>query len=218
MGISRVKSISLYDTPPFLYADDICILAPSIRGLKALLKVCELYCVEWDIGLNAKKSRNMYFGKRTSIQCDIILDGKKVEWADEWCYLGVTLKSAKEFGCSVSDRIKKFYRCANSILRIDGRSNDMVMLRLMESHCIPLLTYAVEVIHIINRDDRRQLRVAYNSVFRKIFGYRMSQSVSALQSFLSRPTWEELVESRKNKFFARVIRTGDNSLTRTTLV
>ena len=89
------------------------------------------------------------------------------------------------------------------------------MLRLMESHCIPLPTYAIEVIHVINRDDRRQ--VAYNSVFRRIFGYRLSQSVSALQSFLSRPTWEELVESRKNKFFACVIRAGGNSLTHATL-
>ena len=87
-----------------------------------LLQLCESYCIEWDIGLNAKKSRNLYFGKRTTISHDIILNGKKVEWATEWPYLGVTLKSAKTFDCSVTDRIKKFYRCTNSIVRIDGRS------------------------------------------------------------------------------------------------
>ena len=93
---------------------------------------------------------------KTTISHDIVLNGNKVEWTDEWPYLGVTLKSAKMFACSVSNRIKKFYRCANAILRIDGRSNDMVMLRLMETHCVPMLTYAIEIVHVMNRDERRQ--------------------------------------------------------------
>ena len=198
----------------YFYADDMCILSPSIKGLKTLLHLCESYCIEWDIGLNAKKSRNLYFGKKTSISYDIVLNGNKVEWADEWTYLGVKLRSGKTFDCSVSDRVKKFYRCTNSILRIDGRSNDMVMLRLIETHCVPLLTYAIEVVHVVNRDERRQLRVAYNSVFRKIFGYRWSQSVSNLQSFLSRPTWEELVERRKNSFHTRLFHNDGDSLAR----
>ena len=155
-------------------------------------------------------SRNLYFGKRTIISHD--LNGRKVEWTDQWPYLGVMLKSGKMFECSVSDRIKKFYRCSNAIFRIDGRSNDMVMLRLIETHCVPLLTYACEVIHVANRDDRRQLRVAYNSVFRKIFGYRWSQSVSALQSFLGRCTWEQLVDKRRDSFHLRIRRAGGDSL------
>ena len=76
----------------------------------------------------------------------------------------MTLKSGNVFDCSVTKKIKKFYRCLNVILRIDGRSNDMVMLNLIEAPCIPLLTYAIEIICVKNRDERRQLRVAYNSV------------------------------------------------------
>ena len=57
---------------------------------------------------------------------------------------------------------------------------------------------------ITNRDERRQLRVAYNSVFRKIFGYRWSESVTALQGFLGRPTWEQLIEKRHSSFTARI--------------
>ena len=198
----------------FFYADDMCVLSPSIKGLDHLLRVCEKYCAEWDINLNSKKSRNLYFGKRTEISYDIILNGKKVEWTDTWNYLGVMLRSSKQFNCSVTDKIKKFYRCANSILRIDGRSNDMVMLRLIESHCIPLLSYAIEVVHVADRDERRQLRVAYNSVFRKIFCYRWSQSVTMLQTFLKRPTWEQLVEKRKNDFLVRVNKSSADTLAR----
>ena len=49
-----------------LYADDMAVLAPSIKGLQALLDKCNDFCVEWDICLNAKKSKLMYFGKRCS--------------------------------------------------------------------------------------------------------------------------------------------------------
>ena len=99
-----------------------------------------------------------------------------------------------------------------TIFRIDGKSNNMVMLRLVETHCVPILSYAIEVLHIVNRDGRRQLHVAYNSLFRKIFGFRWSESVSHLQSFLGRPTWEQLVESRRQGFINCVRRLDPSCL------
>ena len=112
----------------------------------------------------------------------------------------------------MKERIRKFYRCANAIFRIDGRSNDTVMLRLVEVHCVPFLTYAIEVVHVANRDERRQLRVAYNSLFRKIFNYRWSESVSSLHSFLNRPTGEQLVEKRRQNFIRRVQKADPSAL------
>ena len=131
--------------------------------------------------------------------CSAYIKSRAVEkinklWVSQWTYLGVSLKSGVAFNCSVSDRLKKFYRCANAIFRIDSYSDELVMLQLAESHCIPLLTYAIEIVHVTNLDERRQLQVAYNSVYRKIFGYRQSQSVSELQQFLGKPAWEELVD------------------------
>ena len=78
------------------------------------------------------------------------------------------------------------------------------MLQLMEDHCVPILSYAIEVIHVANRDERRRLRVAYNSLFRRIFDYRPWESVTALQHALQRPTWEELVAKRQSKFRERL--------------
>ena len=91
----------------------------------------------------------------------------------------------------------------NSILRVEGRSDDMILLQLIESHCVPILTYAIEVTEVANRDERRSLRVAYNSVFRKLFGYRYFESVANLQHSLGRLTWEELVERRQTGFLRR---------------
>lgn len=87
----------------------------------------------------------------------------------------------------------------------------MVMLMLVETHCVPLITYAIEIIEVCNRDEKRQLRVAYNSLFRKIFHYRRYESVSALQHFLGRPTWEELIEKRQKGFEKRVRSAGHSS-------
>ena len=154
---------------------------------------------------NISETKILYFGRKVENTCDIMLNHKVIEWVDEWSYLGVRLKSGKNFNCTVVDRVKKFYKCANAIFRIDGRSNDTVMLHLVETHCVPLLTYAIEIICIANRDEKRQLRVAYNSLFRKIFGYRQSESVTALQGFLGRPTWEQLVERRTRAFHLRLL-------------
>ena len=160
----------------------------------------------------------MSFGKRTDIGHQIHLNGKAVEWADSWVYLGVTLKSSRIFNCSVTEQVKKFYRSANGIFRIEGRSNDTVMLRLMEAHCVPILTYGIEIVHVIDRDERRQLRVAYNSIYRKLFGYRRYESVSNLQGFLGRPTWEQLVEKRVANFEKRIRDSEANDLARALLI
>ena len=153
--------------------------------------------------LNAKKTKNMLFGKACTLP-NLVLTGKNIEWVQSWSYLGVTLKSHKFFNCCIDSKIKAFYRATNAILRIDGRSDEMVMLQLLESQCISILTYAVEVIHVADRDERRKLRVAYNSVFRKVFGYRDWESVSDLQHALKRPTWEELLEKRTLNFMKSV--------------
>ena len=152
------------------------------------------------ICLNPKKTKNIAFGIDISNLCPLFLDGKPIEWVGEWKYLGVVLQSHTSFNCSVHDRLRKFYRCLNAILRIEGRSNELVMLNLLESHCVPILSYAIEVLHVSNLDDRRKLRVAYNSIFRKLFNYRYSESVRELQAQLRRPNWEQLVERRHLTF------------------
>ena len=196
------------------YADDMCVLSPSLKGLQRLLDICSTYCADWDIGLNAKKTKNMLFAKNIEINFCPSLNAIPIEWVSEWKYLGVVLKSGPKFGCSVRERVKSFYRSLNSILRIEGRSDDMILLKLIESHCVPILTYAIEIVKVWNRDESRSLRVAYNSVFRKIFGYRSYESVTTLQHSLKRKTWEELVDSRHAGFLARAKSCDSSSLVR----
>ena len=196
------------------YADDMCVLSPSLHGLQKLLDICSDYCTEWDICLNARKTKNMFFGRVKNFHFRPTLNGTPIDWVVEWKYLGVILRSGPRFGCSVTERVKSFYRSLNSILRIEGRSDDLILLQLIETHCVPILTYAIETIEIANRDERRSLRVAYNSVLRKLFGYRQFESVTNLQHILHRCTWEELVEQRKCGFLRRARRCNAGTLVR----
>ena len=145
----------------------------------------------------------MVFGKPAVVNHKLKLNNAAIDWVLEWKYLGVVLRSRKLFGCSVTDRVKSFYRSLNSILRVEGRPDDMVLLRLIEAHCVPILTYAIEVINVANKDEKRSLRVAYNCAFRKIFGYRYFESVTNLQHSLRRLTWEELIEKRQTNLIRR---------------
>ena len=179
-----------------------------------MLSICSSYCAEWDICLNAKKTKNMCFGKTSQIHFLPTLNDSPVEFVAEWKYLGVNLRSGPRYGCLVTARVKSFYRSLNSILRVEGRSQDMVLLCLIEAHCVPILTYAIETCFVANRDERRSLRVAYNSIFRKLFGYRHFESVTNLQHALGRLTWEELVERHTSGFMIRARMCEDGSLVR----
>ena len=194
-----------------LYADDMALMAPSVKGLCLLLKECNEFCIEWDICLNTKKSKLMYFGKKCTDLFTPLLNGEPIEWVASWKYLGVTLVSGRRFGCSTYERIRKFYRCANAIFRVEGRSDDLAMLRLVESHCVPLLTYGMEICHFSDSREASKIRAAYNSLFRRIFNYRNYESVTELQLSLARPTWELLIEDLKVAFFDRVSQCGADS-------
>ena len=127
-----------------------------------LLHICENYCLDLDIKLNAKKSKNLCFGKQDSPSFGLMLNGSPIEWVERWKYLGVSLIHGPRFGCCIDETISKFYRSANSILRVDGRSDDVVMLSLLETHCLPVLSYAIEVIHVADKKKLSKMQVAYN--------------------------------------------------------
>ena len=118
--ILKQKNVGCYIMSVFLaaliYADDMAILAPSIKGITCLLRICGEYCAEFDIGLNAEKSNLMLFGKKANNVHDVELNGKALKWVEQCKYLGVELKSGKVFDCSITEQVRKFYRCANSIL------------------------------------------------------------------------------------------------------
>ena len=98
-----------------LYADDIALMLPTLRGLQSLLDICGEYCMAWDICLNPKKTKNVAFGRKLSNLCPLPLNGRPLDWVLEWKYLGVTIRSHTSFDCSIDDKLRSFYKCLNAI-------------------------------------------------------------------------------------------------------
>ena len=154
----------------------------------------------------------MCFGKGSQPSGSLMLNGSPIQWVTKWKYLGVVLLQGPRFGCCVDETLRKFYCAANAILRVDGRSDDIVMLKLLESHCVSVLSYAAEVVTVADRKKRSKMRVAYNSIFRKLFNYSWRESVTELQHSLGRSTWEELISTRCEKFMNKCRQMPTNTL------
>ena len=76
--ILKSKGIGCYIRNNFaaaiFYADDMALIAPSIKGLQSLIDCCAEYCSAWDICLNPKKTINMAFGKKINSMAEVTLN------------------------------------------------------------------------------------------------------------------------------------------------
>ena len=69
-----------------LYADDVCLLAPSRSAMQYLLDICSDYAATWCIKYNERKTKLMYFGKNfeTFVCSPILLNGSPLDFVKEW--------------------------------------------------------------------------------------------------------------------------------------
>ena len=164
--------ISNYFIASILYADDVCLLAPSRKSIQILLDICAKYAHSWCILYNERKSKLMYFGKGfDSFSCaPIVLNGFPLEFVREWKYLGVLLLSGNSFTCTSKKSRCSFYRSVNSILNVLSGPSELVQMKLLYSTCVPILMYASDVVCFPGK-EMQSLHVAVNGAIRKIISY-----------------------------------------------
>ena len=155
-----------------LYADDLCLLAPTRKALQVLLNTCSKYAEYWCIKFNEKKTKVMIFGKDyKSFSCHpILLNDKPLECISQWKYLGITVKTDKCFSCSAGKCLASFYRSINTILNVIKKPSEVVMMKLLYSVCIPILTYAWDI-KVFSSKEMKNIHVAINDAIRKTFTF-----------------------------------------------
>ena len=181
-----------------LYADDVCIVAPTRKAMQCLLDTCSKYAQHWCIKYNANKTKMMYFGNdHANFTCPpLFLNNKTLEFVTEWKYLGLTVKGEKYFSCSVMKPRAAFYRSSNSILNVLNGPSEDVQMKLLYSICVPCITYACEVIDYNNR-DKQSLHVAVNDAIRKIFGYDRWLSIKNIRESFGYLSVTEIFAKKK---------------------
>ena len=81
-----------------LFADDLCLLAPTRNALNKMIQICADYCKEYGLNFNPKKSKVVVFSKSAVDYTKlgpIMLNGSKIEYVDSVSYLGTTIENNK---------------------------------------------------------------------------------------------------------------------------
>ena len=197
-----------------MYADDVCLLAPTLKSMQSLLDMCSDYAKYWCIRYNETKTKAMYFGKGFKhFSCQpLLLNSKPIEFVPEWKYLGVTIVAEKEFLCSVKKIRANFYRSSNSILNVLKRPSEPVLMKLLYSISVPNVTYACEVSNYHYR-EKESLHVAVNDAIRRIFSYNRWESIRSLRTSLGYLSVTEIFAKRKASFESN-LSNSENSVLR----
>jgi hypothetical protein len=189
-----------------MYADDLLLLSASIIDLQAMLNICSEGGASLGILFNSVKSKCISIGpNQGDIRAKLTIAGAPQQWETKIKYLGVTLCAGSKFLVDLSDVRRKFFASVNAILSKCKYSSELVNLQLVESHCLPILLFAVESMNL-KTNQVKELNSWWNSVFRKIFLYNKWESVKELIMLLQRLDVVHLIYLRRLKFLKKCVK------------
>ena len=199
-----------------LYADDILLLAPSVTALQTLVLVCEAELRKIDLYINATKSVCLRIGPRCDNSCCPLVaqNGQRLSWETNLRYLGVFIRSSRQFKCLYDNAKRKFYSAFNAIYGKIGRTaSEEVTLSLISAKCLPCLLYATEACPL-NRSEIKSLGFPVTRVLYKMFKTGSSEVIRQCQDYFNFPDVEELIRRRKLGF-GRRFSVASNSICQT---
>ena len=187
-----------------LFADDLCLIAPSRKAMQIMLDICVNYCREFCLTFNAAKSKSMLIGKgHTHDKPKLFINDQQIEFVSEWKYLGATLTAAKSLSFSPKRDLSNFYSSFNSIHNSHTRPSELVLMSLLYSNCVPCLTYAADVKNL-PASDMSKCNSALNNAIRRIFGFNQWESIRTLRSQFGYPDIYTIFEKRRLSFYTQL--------------
>ena len=103
-----------------------------------------------------------------------------IEFVSKWKYLGTTISSGKTFSFSAKPDIASFFRATNAIFSVLGSADEQVLLTLIQTNCIPIITYACDVKQF-SAAEMSDCNVAVNNALRRVFGFKDWRSIRTLR-------------------------------------
>ena len=182
-----------------VYADDICLLAPTRSALQLLLNSCESYGVNWCLSYNPSKSKVMQFGKE-KMNPSLFMYNRPLSFTCEYKYLGVNVVAGKNFSTSHVGPLIKFRSSANTVLNVHRKPSENISMKLLYSICVPTMMYACEVTNLNSR-QMQSFNVALNDCIRRIFTYNRWESVRFLRISMGYPSVTDICFHRRTAFF-----------------
>lgn len=164
------------------YADDCVLLAPTPGALQQLIDMCVKFALEHEITFNSKKSECIAVFKKSQRfnLIPMVLNDTPLKYKNETKYLGIFLSSDFSDDKDIARQIKSFYSRGNMLLRNFRMCSVNVKLEMFRTFCCNM--YMNYLWCRFSQSAMNQLRVAYNDMFRMLFGLRRGISIS--QAFM----------------------------------
>ena len=193
-----------------VYADDLCLISPSLRGLRALVRVCEAAGDYLSISFNPQKTVCMRFSSpcyRNIPFFPVTLRGSHLQFVDQVKYLGHIISSDLSDSLDMERAKRAIYARGNSLVRKFSACSEETKILLFRSYMTPV--YCCHLWASYTQRQANSVRTAYNCVFRKLF--RVDRFVSARANFVQRrlPTLEEVVRTNTRSLFIRFSNSGN---------
>ena len=185
-----------------LFADDICLLAPTRSALQFLIDKSSEFCRMKGLVFNPSKSKVMVFSKGRINYDDlkrISLDGCEIEYASSVKYLGVTIESDKGVSFSAKNELRNFYRAANSVLSVIKKPSEEVLMHLLNTNCIPIISYASEI-KTFSAREMGECNTAINNAIRRIFTFHRWESIRLLRESLGISSIYDIFAKAQKRF------------------
>ena len=196
----------------FLYADDIILLAPSVDALQRMVLSCEFELAILDMALNPKKSVCIRFGPRFDAKCAPLVTscGQQLSWVKSCRYLGVFFFANRNFKCVFDNAKKAYYRSFNSIFGKVSHASEDVILKLIQSKCLPVILFGLDACPV-NSSDRHSFDFLLTRSLMKIFKTGSNIIVTECRTAFNVKLLSEYIIERKKSFLYRY-RNAENTI------
>ncbi|KAK6757561.1 hypothetical protein RB195_015398 [Necator americanus] len=126
------------------YADNVVILAESSTKLQHVVNFVSKLAAAYGLRLRPDKCKQMWISSRP--RTGIRVDGQPIEFVDEFCYLGCTLKNNGSYERDVQQRCAKATSAFNSLTKCLWSTpiTNEVKLRVYLSAIRPIIMYGSE--------------------------------------------------------------------------
>ena len=130
------------------YADDLVLMSQTKEGLQRCLDKLQLYCTQWKLEVNTKKTKILIFNPTgRKLQDSFLLNGYLLENVQSYTYLGVRFSSSGSFSEAIRDLCGKSQKAIFKLKRCLGSVNvkPYMQLKMFDQLIKPIATYGAEI-------------------------------------------------------------------------
>ena len=132
-----------------------------------------------------------------------MLHNRPLEWTSKLKYLGIVIISVSPFAVCLDSVRKKYFAAINALNAHCKYVAEPVKLHLYESYCLPILLYGIDCINLSSQQSQ-EFEVCWNNAYRKIFGYKLHESVKILICLMQRLDFRKLYDLRRLMFITKL--------------